>query len=266
MAMPTFCPRCLWYRLHCGNAPFAMFPSIFTEIDLATKKVVHANIDKRGHAPKWMGSFSAATGYKNVGFLNWTDEDNSITLRGGPDAVLTGDKGELYLADYKTARYTAGQDRLLPLYRIQLLGYAFLLEENGHKRPDHAALIYFGPPSDPTQTESLAMTRNDGFALPLAVEMVDIKLGDYKPIHTYLEQTRRIYDEAKAPDGVEGCRDCKSIDNYVRQASFDSRPQRGTRTTDVYCAGQFRRLQDRIENDPEILAHDSGDWYPDWVE
>jgi hypothetical protein len=98
MMLPAFCPRCFWYRLHCGDAPFSIFPSIFSDIDLFTKKLVHANIDKYGHPPKWLGPLSEAEGYKNVGFLKWHDEENDVLLKGGPDAVFHGEKG-LFVGD-----------------------------------------------------------------------------------------------------------------------------------------------------------------------
>ena len=199
MELPAFCPRCFWYRLHCGDAPFSIFPSIFNDIDLYTKKLVHANIDKYGNPPKWLGPFSEADGYKNVGFLKWLDEENQIMLKGGPDAVFCGEKG-LFVGDYKTARYGDGQDRLLPQYKIQLLGYAFLLVKNGYEMPKRAALIYFEPPSDPTFQELLSRTEKAGFGLPLSVEVVEIELGDFgKVIDDLMCRAREIYDERLRP-------------------------------------------------------------------
>src|SRR4051794_3101325 len=33
MKLEKFCPRCYWFRLHCGNAPFSAFPGIFNSLD-----------------------------------------------------------------------------------------------------------------------------------------------------------------------------------------------------------------------------------------
>ena len=60
MAMPTFCPLCYWYRLHCGTPPFSSFPCIFNDIDLYTKRLVRTHIDKHAHPPKWMGAWRLA--------------------------------------------------------------------------------------------------------------------------------------------------------------------------------------------------------------
>ncbi|MGA2117935.1 MAG: PD-(D/E)XK nuclease family protein [Bryobacteraceae bacterium] len=157
-----------------SDAPFSIFPSIFNDIDSYTKHLVHANIDKHGHPPKWLASLSEAESYKNVGFLKWLDEKNGILLKGGPDAVFDGEE-ELFVGDYKTARYRDGQDHLLAQYKVQLLGYSFLLEQNGYEKPKRAALIYFQPPNDPTFQELLARTEKTGMALPLTVEVVEIE-------------------------------------------------------------------------------------------
>ena len=269
MVLPTFCPRCFWYRLHCGDAPFSIFPSIFNDIDLYTKKLVHANIDKYGHPPEWLGPLSEAEGYKNVGFLKWHDEENEVILKGGPDAVFHGKKG-LFVGDYKTARYGDGQDRLLPQYKVQLLGYAFLLVENGYEKPKRAALIYFEPPSDPTFQELLARTEKDGMGLPLSVEIVEIKLGDFRLVHDLIHKAREIYDQEDSPDGREGCKECMRLDRYIRQAENDSRPANVVVAVDKYTDARGKRLcvARRAEKggDSAILAEDTGEWFPQWAQ
>jgi hypothetical protein len=214
MALPNFCPRCFWYRLHCGDGPFSVFPSIFNELDLCQKSLVHAHVDKHGRPPKWMGpGFSEAVGYLELGFMEWVDEKQSVLLKGSPDAVLySKDQAKLFLGDYKTARYAAGKDHLLPQYRVQLLAYAFLLEKKGFKKPEKAALLYFGPPAEPTGKELLACSTENGFDLPFSVEVVDIELGDFNIIHKYIKRARDIYDYKTPPEGREGCRDCDRID------------------------------------------------------
>ena len=47
---------------------------MFNDIDRYTKTIVHAHIDKHGHAPKWMGAFSEAVGYNMSDFWEWADE------------------------------------------------------------------------------------------------------------------------------------------------------------------------------------------------
>ena len=238
MAMPTFCPCCYWYRLHCGTPPFSSFPSIFNDIDLYTKRLVRAYIDKHGHPPNWMGVLSVADGYTDPGTLQWHDEKNDIMLRGILDELLHAeDRSRWFLLDYKTARYTAGQDRLLPLYKVQLLAYAFLLMKAGYKNPEISALIYFEPPESPTLKELGDCTKEGGFVLPLSAKVVKIDLEDFARIDDLLNKTRKIYDQTKAPEGREGCPDCKRLNTLIHQAKSD--PHAGKELTDRYVRSNF---------------------------
>lgn len=42
LALPDFCLRCFWLKLHARRLPFQIFPGIFRSIDVYTKRVVHA--------------------------------------------------------------------------------------------------------------------------------------------------------------------------------------------------------------------------------
>jgi CRISPR/Cas system-associated exonuclease Cas4 (RecB family) len=267
LMLPKFCPRCFWYRMHAGNPPFSSFPSIFNEIDLYTKRLVEALIHRDQKAPEWMGSsFAEAVAYENVGFLQWKDPKNSILLRGSPDMVLHDGDALWFVADYKTARYSKGQDTFLAQYKVQLLAYAFLLEKNGYNRPERAALLYFGPPAKPTAKELLSRAEQTGFALPLSVEVVGIDLGDNKLIQKLLDQVREIYDAEEAPEGLEECRDCLRIDAYHRQAKKDSRKDPVLRVDSFRMWGQQQRVTvwDTSAHDA-IMALDNGEWFPEWA-
>ena len=41
LALPGFCPRCFWLKMHTRQLPFQIFPGIFSSIDVYTKRVVH---------------------------------------------------------------------------------------------------------------------------------------------------------------------------------------------------------------------------------
>lgn len=267
LALPTFCQRCFWYRVRGGAPPFSNFPSIFNDIDHYTKALLQANIDKNGCPPKWLtAAFADVDGYENVGFLKWHDQENGIMLTGGPDAVFHGKDESLWcVLDYKTARYTDGQDAYLAQYKVQLLSYAFLLEKNGYKRPEVAALVYFQPPAEPTYRELLARTEKDGFALPLSVEVVEVKLGDFETITDYLGQIRAIYYSKTSPKGREGCKDCMRLALYVRLGKTDSRPKNiGLVLDHVSPEGGSIPTTLWVDKDETILADDDGFWFPDW--
>jgi len=42
LALPDFCPRCFWLKLHAKHIPYQIFPGIFSSIDAYTTRVVHA--------------------------------------------------------------------------------------------------------------------------------------------------------------------------------------------------------------------------------
>ena len=42
LALPDFCQRYFWLKLHAKQLPFQIFPGIFSLIDAYTKRVVHA--------------------------------------------------------------------------------------------------------------------------------------------------------------------------------------------------------------------------------
>ncbi len=44
LALPGFCLRCFWLKLHARQLPFQIFPGIFSSIDAYTKRVVHARV------------------------------------------------------------------------------------------------------------------------------------------------------------------------------------------------------------------------------
>ena len=96
-----------------------------------------------------MGVLSAADGYADTGMLQWHDQKNDIMLRGILDDLFHAEnRSRLFLLDCKTARYTAGQDRLLPLYKIQLLAYNFLVVKARYRQRMKSALILRGQAVD----------------------------------------------------------------------------------------------------------------------
>lgn len=129
LAMPDACPRCFWVQTH-FKLPYQIFPGIFSSIDAYTKKVIHLHLAETGHLPTWM------TGFGDIGrpihvphhskfFV--TDPKTGVTLTGVPDEMTESDAG-IWILDYKTAKFTGNQDKLLPIYRAQLNGYALIAE------------------------------------------------------------------------------------------------------------------------------------------
>ena len=55
-----------------------------------------------------------------------------------------------FIADHKTARFTNHQDELLPMYEVQLNGYAYIAESIGYSPITGLGLVYYEPFTDIT--------------------------------------------------------------------------------------------------------------------
>ena len=56
--------------------------------------------------------------------------------------------GRYFIIDYKTAKYTDNQDKLLGMYRVQLNGYAYIFEKLGMGKIGGLGLVYYEPQGD----------------------------------------------------------------------------------------------------------------------
>ena len=59
------------------------------------------------------------------------DRESNVILRGTPDGILVMQDGSHLIVDYKTAKFTAHQDELFPMYEVQLNAYAVIGEQRG---------------------------------------------------------------------------------------------------------------------------------------
>ena len=115
--------------------------------------------------------------------------------------------GEFVIPDYKTAKYTANQDKLLPMYRIQLNAYKEIAEVSGFEKVSGLFLVYFEPFTDTAE----GMTQGYGFDMAFKAKTVPVPIDSYE-IHAALMKTREIYDYPIYPPGLEGCKDCTALD------------------------------------------------------
>lgn len=209
MAMPDFCPRCFWIGLKCKPLPWQIFPGIFNTIDAYTKKIVHQWIDREEGKPDFLKEFGV-TGYQQA--PHWKkfryDTGYGITLSGMADDIWTV-PGGIVIPDYKTAKYTANADKLLPMYSTQLNGYAKIAAGIGMGPVVGIPLIYMEPQTDDGAVE-LDGRHETLFKMAFLphVLKIDLDTGSLDPL---LERARNIYDGPE-PDRVEGCKDCSALD------------------------------------------------------
>ena len=76
------------------------------------------------------------------------DRETNVVLRGTPDGILVMQDGSHLIVDYKTAKFTAHQDELFPMYEVQLNAYAVIGEQKGFAPVSGLALVYTEPVTD----------------------------------------------------------------------------------------------------------------------
>ena len=115
------------------------------------------------------------------------------------------------IADYKTSRYTPNQDRLFPVYRVQLNAYAYIARRLGWNAVSALALIY----TEPVTTDEAAVEekskRPDGFALGFAAKIVPVELEEAM-LAPLFARAAGIHALEAPPAAREGCADCGSLE------------------------------------------------------
>ena len=214
VAMPDFCSRCFWIKLHSKKIPWQIFPGIFSTIDAYTKKIVHQWIDRLmsseirdAGCPQFLKDLNI-NGYLKV--PHWSkfrvETEFGIILSGAPDDLLTS-PGGVHIPDYKTAKFTANQDKLFPMYEAQVNGYARIAEATGLK-VSGLSLIYMSPQTDQAEVEANGM-HNEIFKMTFLPHYLPVKL-DTASLDPLLERARKIYD-GSVPDCREKCPDCEAL-------------------------------------------------------
>lgn len=211
-AMPDFCPRCEWIRLKTKKLPYQKFPGIFSTIDAYTKKIVHAWIDRNSGS----GILEAhkVTGYEKA--PHWSkfrmETESGIILSGAVDDIWTCRGGGIVIPDYKTAKFTENADKLLPMYKTQLNGYAKIAEATGLGKVLAIPLIYMEPQTDQPFV-ILNSAYDNEWNMTFEPKVLNLEL-DIEGIDQLLERARNIYDNP-IPEITEGCKDCLALENIV---------------------------------------------------
>ena len=217
LSLDEFCPRCFWLKRHVKYFPFQIFPGIFSSIDAYTKRVVHGWMDRNEGAPFELDALGKVTSYidppHHSRFMMEIPKYD-ILLTGAPDGMLTFADGSIAIIDYKTAKFTPTQDDLMPMYVVQLNGYAAIAEHLDYGRVSKLALMYAEPVTDRQTAAQPKIHTNDGFVMPfwVSIHPVELDLGMLEPLY---RRAREIYDMPEVPDGREGCKDCKKLDKLM---------------------------------------------------
>lgn len=217
--MPDACPRCTWLKLKAGHAlPWQIFPGIFSSIDSYTKQSVAAYHQEHQRLPACFQSIGREaeliTAPHHSRFQR-TDAITGITLRGMPDEILRFPDGSCGIVDYKTGRYTDGQDRLLPMYQVQLNAYAWIAKVHDIHPIRSLSLIYFEPVSGIEEDVWPSHLKDEGFSLDFQGQAVRLPLDPDGIIPPLLHQARWYHAQERPPASRQGCQDCERLQRLI---------------------------------------------------
>ena len=201
-------------QLHVKSLPYQSFPGIFSSIDSYNKRIVHQYFDREGRLPSWLENLGDVESYVEpppYRRFSYSEPDAGVTLRGTPDGVFKMRDGSYTIVDYKTAKYTPGQEKLLPIYRVQLNGYAFLGNRLGLGPVSQVALIYMEPVTDEDAAASPSVVDGRGFIMALSATVVPVKLEPDEIIPRLMRQAKEIYDLPLPPGPDPRCKDCSAV-------------------------------------------------------
>jgi len=220
LAVDDFCPRCFWIKRHAKGLPYQMgFPGIFSSIDSYTKNIVERYVAKNGELPGWMEEIGDIKRIITMKPPEFKVEKENITLSGIPDLIFERHDGSFVIVDYKTARYTGNQDSFMPVYQIQLNGYAYISEAIGYKPVKDLYLIYFEPPyKESYEAITDGHTNGEGFDMPFKPVIHKIRRNT-KEIERLLEKASKTYELSRPPKGLDGCKDCGRLDDLINMAT-----------------------------------------------
>ena len=193
-------------------------PGIFSSIDGFSKRAILAYFETNGHFPPWIaGCWAEATPLQTPHHSTFriSDPETGVTLTGVPDLILGLPNDRLAILDLKTARYSKHQDALLPMYQVQLIGYALIAESLGMGTVEALGLVYGEPPPNDQDDGLDALVDDQGFSIPFKATAMPIEL-DRTLIQPLLRRAKGILEMKNPPEGQEGCKECQMVEEMAR--------------------------------------------------
>ena len=217
-AADRFCARCAWVRLHVKPLPYQTFPGIFSSIDRFNKLIVHSHFDREGRPPSWLRELGETETYLDP--PHWSkfsivDQRTGVTLRGEADGIFKMADGSYTIVDYKTARYTPGQEAMLPMYEAQLNAYAYIGERQELRPIGRLALVYMEPLTQESIADKPEMVDELGFSMGFKATIVPVHRRPDGMIPPLLDSAKAMDELQEPPAGRQGCRDCRAVEDLV---------------------------------------------------
>ena len=218
LALPYNCRRCFWIKAKLkGKLPYQSFPGIFSSIDSYTKKMVKGWFDRHGKAPEWMSDLGTLKEYINPPgsrkfFID--HEETGLKLAGTPDAFFIDEYDKLLIIDFKTSKITTGQQKLMPLYELQLNAYAMIAKkkapEFGLTELQGLFLLYTEPLTDGEVLSVDEMHGDENISMAFKAVTVPVDLNEEK-VHVLLGRAAEILASPEPPKSRRGCYECERV-------------------------------------------------------
>ncbi len=222
-----------------GKLPYQIFPGIFASIDSYSKRVTVIHYRQQGQVPKWFSGFGdlgapiPVPGWSKFQIL---DPETNILLTGVPDEILRHPKHGLWIGDYKTARFTDTQDRLAPMYQVQLNCYALIASHTRLGSVYGLGLLYYEPLTEIKDEDRELMIGEDRFFLAFSPKLQPVNV-EPNLIPPLLRRVREICDLPVSPPSRLGCDDCRILEMLLRS----TRPPSSSLKQDLIRSSQAQR-------------------------
>jgi len=182
-----------------------------------TKKVNNCYFHTHHKIPNWFSGFGdlgRPIPVPHHSTFQILDGKTNVVLTGVPDEIFQNGDGSLFIPDYKTGRFTGNQDKLLPMYAMQLNTYSLIATRIGMGKVSGIGLVYFEPLTEVDASTIDSIILDNGFSMKFTAKLLPLRL-EPKKISPLLRKVRAIHDQPDPPDGRPGCKDCQLLDGLM---------------------------------------------------
>lgn len=145
------CKTCFWVENNIGKHPFTLPLRLNDAMDEKLKNR-YDSFRIKGAKPPELGALPHLRLFDNLTLLHewrnnrtalrYINEEDGYVFEGKLDEVLVNKNDELVPADYKSSGDPPKTDKQ-KYYRLQLHGYALMLQESGYPVADNAYLLHY---------------------------------------------------------------------------------------------------------------------------
>lgn len=227
LQVPDFCPKC-FFRLIKLNFKTAFdfgTPYIMQQLDRHQKRIANVALRQDGELPKFFGPFKAATQVVPVDWLSCFHPETNIQLFGYTDLVFEFEDGSVGIIDNKTAMAKDESHPLFHRYKAQTCLYKYMMEHGPSPRSvSQLGLLYyeFRRPSDDEMDDCY---NDEEVWAPFTPRFVNVDGSESESLtNDLLKRLRYFLDLKAAPEGKDGCKDCKAVEEAWKRVSDFAQP------------------------------------------